>query len=88
MSSRQHRVKETSYYHNKKVQQMNTTPSQQKLDPADAKASSEEDQDNTHFHHHEVNTMEGSEFLDDAIRMKDQPLEEISLQKNEPSQTT
>ena len=25
-------------------------------------------------HEHEHNTMEGSEFLDDAIRMKEQPL--------------
>ena len=25
--------------------------------------------------HHETNTSDGSEFLDDAIRMKDQPLE-------------
>jgi hypothetical protein len=65
---------------------MNTITSPHKTDPADVTASSE-DRNNIHFRHHEVNTMEGSEFLDDAIRMKDQPLDEISLNKNESSQT-
>ncbi len=39
-------------------------------------AQSQEDESETLIavHEHEHNTMEGSEFLDDAIRMKEQPL--------------
>ena len=33
--------------------------------------------------YHETNITEGSEFLDDAIRMKDQPLEEPSTKENQ-----
>ena len=31
----------------------------------------------------EINTTEGGEFLDDAIRMKDQPFEETTVKENE-----
>ena len=33
--------------------------------------------------HHETNSSDGSEFLDDAIRMKDQPLEEKPIEENQ-----
>ena len=33
--------------------------------------------------HHETNITDGGEFLDDAIRMKDQPLEETSITENQ-----
>jgi len=35
--------------------------------------SSEERQESIHPYQHEINIMEGSEFLDDAIRTEDQP---------------
>ncbi|RYG54325.1 MAG: hypothetical protein EOO01_01855 [Chitinophagaceae bacterium] len=33
--------------------------------------------------HHEINITDGSEFLDDAIRMKEQPFVEITVKKNQ-----
>lgn len=33
----------------------------------------------TEIHHHEDHTFEGSEFMDDALRMHEQPLEDDEL---------
>jgi len=43
----------------------------QKEDPDKSKIQSEEVQESINPFHHEMNTNEGSEFLDDAIRMDD-----------------
>lgn len=55
----------------------------QKVDPGNAQASSEIIQENIHPYHHEMNITDGGEFLDDAIRMKDQPLGETMAEENE-----
>jgi len=41
-------------------------------DPNKSKAPSEEIQESINPFHHEMNTSEGSEFLDDAIRMDEE----------------
>lgn len=60
---------------------MNTNPSRKK-DPNIEFHSSEEIQESiypVHYpHHHEFNMVDGSETLDDAIRMKDQPFGETT----------
>ena len=72
---------------------MNTNPSPQKGD-SDKKRTLSEGiqetkhqgiQESIHPHQHEINITDGSEFLDDGIRMKDQPLEKTVLKKkNKP----
>ena len=62
---------------------MNTVPSSQKKDPTIELTSSEEVQESIHPYQHEINITNGSEFLDDAIRMKDQPLGETTVKENE-----
>ena len=50
----------------------------------DERSSSEDGVPEIIQYQHEVNTSEGSEFLDDAIRMIDQPLEvHIKKRKHE-----
>ncbi|TKK65841.1 hypothetical protein FC093_18995 [Ilyomonas limi] len=44
---------------------------------------SEEMQESIHPYLHEVNITEGSEFLDDAIAIEDQPLDITAANKNE-----
>jgi hypothetical protein len=54
---------------------MNTiTP--RKGEPGYAQPPPPKNEEEVHPYPHEMNVMEGSEFLDDAIRTKDQPLEE------------
>ena len=48
----------------------------QKGAPGDKHPSGEEIQESIYPYHHEMNITEGGEFLDDAIRMKDQLLGE------------
>jgi hypothetical protein len=62
---------------------MNTIDPSQKKDPRDPQHLSEEIQENISHYHHEENSMEGSEFLDDAIRMHDQPLGEPPATESE-----
>jgi hypothetical protein len=63
---------------------MNTIPSSQKNgDPNIEMTSSEEIQESIYPYRREVNITDGGEFLDDAIRMKDQPLAETSVEENE-----
>ena len=55
-----------------------------KLHPRKRKAdheqsAPEENQEGMTQYQHETNIADGAEFLDDAIRMKDQPLEETDL---------
>ena len=57
---------------------MDTNSSRQKGDPTNGGASEEQIQDSITQYHHEVNITDGGEFLDDAIRMKDQPIEEAN----------
>jgi len=45
-------------------------------DPGNVHISIEGVTGDVHPYPHEKNTTDGSEFLDDAIRMKDQPLED------------
>ena len=40
-------------------------------------------QESIHLNQNEINITEGSEFLDDALRMKDQPLGETTVKENE-----
>lgn len=55
---------------------MNTIDPSLKNDPRNPQHLPEEIQENISHYHHEANSMEGSEFMDDAIRMHDQPLGE------------
>jgi hypothetical protein len=54
-----------------------------KIDPGKGPNPSEEIPDLLHPFEHDVNTSEGGEFLDDALRMKDQPLGETNTNENE-----
>jgi hypothetical protein len=67
---------------NKKSFHMDTNSSRQKGDPTNRRPSKERIPESITPHHHEVNITDGGEFLDDAIRMKDQPIEEAN---KEPS---
>jgi hypothetical protein len=62
---------------------MNTIPSSQKGDPVIVLTSSEGIQESIHIYPHEINITEGGEFLDDAIRTKDQPLGETTVKQND-----
>jgi hypothetical protein len=55
---------------------MNTIRSPYTGDPGNVRHSGEEIQESIHPNHHETNITDGSEFLDDGTRMKDQPFEE------------
>ena len=65
---------------------MNTNPSSQRRE-ANVELTSEEVQESIYPirypHHHEFNAVDGSEFLDDALRMKDQPFGEATGKKDE-----
>ena len=61
---------------------MNTIPPSHKGDPP-INMASEEIQISIYPQQHEYNITEGSEFLDDAIRMKDQPISQNLLEGNE-----
>lgn len=62
---------------------MNTIPSPQKGDSDKERILSEGVQESIHPYQHEINITDGGEFLDDAIRMKDQPFGETTVKKNE-----
>jgi hypothetical protein len=67
---------------------MNTIPSSQKGDPNIALTSLEGIQESIYPYQHEVNITDRGEFLDDAIRMKDQPLGETTMKElNKPLQS-
>lgn len=55
---------------------MNTIYSPQQADPGNGRRSEKEIQETVTPHQHEINITDGSEFLDDSLRMKDQPLDE------------
>ena len=61
---------------------MNTIPSSLKEDPGNNK-SLEEVQESIYSHQHEINITDGGEFLDDGIRMKDQPFCESNVDEDE-----
>jgi hypothetical protein len=52
-------------------------------DPGNARSPKEEIQETTVQHQHEINITEGSEFLDDAIRTREQPYDETTIKENE-----
>jgi hypothetical protein len=64
---------------------MNTAPLHQKKDLHLQVNASEEEaiQEGLYPFQHEQNITEGGEFLDDAIRMKDQPLLQTTAKGNE-----
>ncbi len=62
---------------------MITTPSSQKRDTTIELTSLEEIRKEIHTNRDEVNITDGGEFLDDAIRTKDQPLGELTVKENE-----
>jgi hypothetical protein len=64
---------------------MNTILSAQIGDPNNRQISLEHIQENIPPDPNEINITEGGEFLDDAIRMKDQPFEETSLEEDDSS---
>ena len=64
---------------------MNTILLAQNGDPNNRQISLEEIQENIHPDPDEINATDGGEFLDDAIRMKDQPFEETSLEEDNDS---
>jgi hypothetical protein len=55
----------------------------QKGDPGNSRMLGEETQESIYPYHREVNITDGGEFLDDAIRVKDQPLAETNTENNE-----
>jgi hypothetical protein len=57
--------------------------SPRKEDHANEHPSGEEIQESIYPNYHDENITDGSEFMDDAIRMKDQPLEETNARGNE-----
>jgi hypothetical protein len=63
---------------------MNNILSPQKEDPANERNSEKGIKENIYPYpfHHEINITDGGEFLDDAIRMKDQPLGETNAKGN------
>lgn len=62
---------------------MNTIFSSPKKQPGIEPVPSEEVQVSITPFYHETNITEGSEFLDDAIRIKEQPLEETPIKENQ-----
>lgn len=60
---------------------MNTIPSPQNGDPAKEGTLPDGNQGSILPSEHEKNITDGGEFLDDAIRMKEQPLEETSIEE-------
>jgi hypothetical protein len=61
---------------------MNTIYSSQKADSDKELMLAEGIQETIYPDHHEINITDGGEFLDDAIRMKDQPFGEPTVKKN------
>jgi hypothetical protein len=57
---------------------MKTTSSPQNVGPENDRTSEQGIEGSIAPNRHEVNITDGGEFLDDAIRMKDQPLQEAS----------
>ena len=57
---------------------MNTISPPKTGEPGNDRISEERNRETIPPNNHEINITEGGEFLDDAIRMKDQPLEEAS----------
>lgn len=55
----------------------------QKKDVDNNQISPEGIQESIYPNHHEVDVTDGSEFLDDAIRMKDEPFGEETMNENE-----
>ena len=64
---------------------MNTIPPPQKENPHIQLTSSQEIQEQLYPFHHEINITDGAEFLDDAIRTKDQPLYEATVKESQPA---
>ena len=62
---------------------MNTIDPTKKDNPGGEPISSEKIQEIVHPFPHEMNITEGSEFLDDGIRMNDQPFGETTVKENE-----
>lgn len=62
---------------------MNNILYPQMEDPNNARNPDEGIKENIYPYHHEINITDGGEFLDDAIRMKDQPLGETTAKGNE-----
>jgi hypothetical protein len=54
-----------------------------KQDPGKDQASSEEIQKSINTQQQQINITDGGEFLDDGIRMKDQPFCESNVKENE-----
>jgi hypothetical protein len=69
--------------YNKKGIDMNTIPSSPKGDLNIELTSSERIQESIYPYQHEVNITDGGEFLDDAIRTKEQPLGETTVKGDE-----
>jgi len=64
---------------------MNTIFSPKQGDPENDRTSEERIEKSIPPQHHEVNITYGGEFLDDAIRMNDQPFGETAVKKKEQS---
>lgn len=62
---------------------MSTIPFPRKADVGNEQASTEEAHEIVNPFPNEVNITDGGEFLDDGIRMKDQPFGETTVKENE-----
>jgi len=71
------------YFVIKKGFDMTTIPSSQNGDPNTEMPSSGGIQESIYPYHHDVNITDGGEFLDDTLRMKEQPLGETTVEENE-----
>jgi hypothetical protein len=70
-------------FYNQKEFDMSTDFSYQKKGFDTEPASSNGIQESIYPNEHEINITDGGEFMDDAIRMKDQPFGEIKTKENE-----
>lgn len=62
---------------------MNNISFPQREDPGIARNPEKKAEEHAHPYQHEINLTEGSEFLDDAIRTRDQPFEENKEEWND-----
>jgi hypothetical protein len=62
---------------------MKTIASPEKQEPGKDLPLPEGIQESIYPNHHDINITDGAEFLDDALRMKDQPLGESKTKKDQ-----
>lgn len=59
----------------------------QKTDPKNGQSPEEKDQQSINPYPDETNIADGGEFLDDSLRMREQPLEETNIENGEQTKS-